>query len=126
MAEYLPRPLRPNTATNRYLNQFRREIRRAIPSRGSGVRLLQRSNGTIIEADPSKGGGTPAEGIVFRGDWDPNGSYSPQDAIAIRGGISAGFYICHTSAPSGSTPPSPADNSKWTLVVSGNAMGLWL
>lgn len=122
----LPKELASINRRNRYLNEEREATRRTVVSRGRGARMKQRSAGTIIEVRPGDPSGRPPASSWFRGDWDPNASYVESEGVAIRGGITAGLYICHTDAAAGTPPPSPADYSHWTLVVSGNAMGLWM
>lgn len=125
MKNVLPKELRSTSQNNRYLNEARAATRRTVVSRGRGVRTRQRSGGTIIEARPGEGGSATIDS-TFQGDWDPNRGYVVGNQVCIRGGITAGLYYCHTDAPAGTAPPSPADYSHWTLMVSGNAMGLWM
>jgi hypothetical protein len=124
--DYSPKPLRPISKKNRYINELRREQRRHRPAFGRGVRFKQRSSGTIIESRPGDSSGRQPVDTWFVGDWSPNVSYTEGNGVCIRGGLTAGLYMCHTDAPAGTPPPSPADDSYWTLLVSGNAMGNWI
>lgn len=122
----LPPPLPGTSDRDRYINQLRAVIESLLPKGGRGVRVHRTPNGTTYDSEPGSTGGDPPASDWFQGDWNSPSSYVRGHGVAIRGGITAGLYICHTDAPAGTNPPSPSDDSRWTLVVSGNAMGLWM
>lgn len=110
----------------RIINAIIDELETLKVKAGPGIRLHNTPKGTLITADP---GGPPADPPVsdwFQGDWSAGRSYEAGHGVRIVGGISAGFYMCHTDAPAGTAAPTPSNTANWTLIVSGNAMGNWM
>ncbi len=119
------RRLTGNSEEVRIINDIIAELESLKFSAGPGIRFTGGSRGNVISVEAGKAGRSPLE-TWFAGDWDPNGNYVAGQGCCIKGGITAGLYMCHTDAPAGTAPPSPADYSHWNLVVSGNGMGLWM
>jgi hypothetical protein len=119
------RRLSSSSEEARIINEIIAELESLKLSAGPGVKLTGGPKGNVVSIDAKKQGRRAVD-TWFVGDWNPNVSYVEGNGACIRGGLTAGLYMCHTDAPAGTPPPSPADDSYWTLLVSGNAMGNWI
>lgn len=115
------------------LNKLREYSLSITPVSGANVRVQRTTRGAVIESN-AKSETVPAEettsgGMTFRGEFDSSGAtqYSAQNVVVIRGGVSAGCYVCITDdPPAGSTVPSdPATGERWIMLAPGHTIGFW-
>lgn len=66
---------------------------------------------------PQAGG----DGMVFKGEWSSENSYSVNEVVLIRGGTTAGQYL---SLIDTNTDP-PYNSSNWVQLANNNAIGNW-
>lgn len=75
------------------------------------------------------GSGGGSGGMQFRGDFDTSGAtqYVSQNVVVIRGGISAGTYVCISDDPAvpGQPPSDPATGDRWVALSRGYTIGWW-
>lgn len=110
----LPRSLRSISSRNRYLNRNRSHQLQSTPVAGRGIRIIQRPNGTIIEARPGRGGGDSVVGIVFRGEYNSGRLYKRSDAVKISNGATSGLYVRTTDQTT--VTEQPWLGGGWTML----------
>tara|TARA_R110000868_G_scaffold245626_7_gene502235 strand:+ start:20773 stop:21207 length:435 start_codon:yes stop_codon:yes gene_type:complete len=87
---------------------------------------LEKIRRRILGGSSSK----PASGMIFRGEYSADLSYSPQEVVVIRSGPNAGSYVCILANDSTDpqNPIVPDTNGLYWISLTGNvtSMGQWL
>ena len=140
----LPRPPNGNSSEASWFTKILRCVRERSFIAGDGIRLEQKTNGTVISATADGGvksgtrlrwrgewtAATPADGLgdykkgdlVIRGSANPaSAAVNATDAI-LGGGVDGGLYIAREDIDPATTEPTepPADSTNWETFARGS------
>jgi hypothetical protein len=116
---------------NAWLNEVHDFTLSLVPMQTLNTKITRTAKGIAIEAQAGGGASAPP-GMKFQGEWSSASSYfaAPnQDVVVIRGGVSAGTYVCVRNAPAGTPPPGSPDptvGTFWVSIASGDSRGAWV
>ena len=92
--------------------------------------VVSRTSRGIVLVPTARGGGAPtaAPGMRFRGEYVTSGDYVTGDVVVIRGGSSAGAYVCVQDNPGAANPPVLPDTGAtyWVSIGRADTVGSWM
>jgi hypothetical protein len=127
MATIHPKPLVAKTRETVWHQRHSEKQRSNQIVESPDIRPVPSTKGTALFLKRFPKGGAPSSGMVFRGEWSAIESYSTQDVVVVRGGISAGTYVCVRNNPPATAPQDPASDPSlgiyWVCLSRGPTWG---
>lgn len=121
----------PFAELKREINRLSREVDSLRLMTSDTVKVRRSSLGTLLDITVKPGKGTTTSGMRYRGEWSPNVAYEVDDVVNVRGGITAGLYICvsptliSTAVAPQDPPADPSQGIFWIMLAPGYTIGQW-
>lgn len=125
----LPPKLKSTTAEAKWLNTLLEAVTHMVPLQTVDADVSITTRGTMIVPKRRQVKAGEGGGLRFRGEWSAAEVYAVDDIVVVRGGVSAGSYICIQSVgPAGDpsqVPSWPDVGVYWVSLGRGNTGGQW-